>query len=106
MRKILSLIVLLVLAVAAFAVPANRKPFVVKQSDGTMLTVVLSGDEALHYFVTLDGKYLVKEKNGDFSYARFSDEGIFVSMGEERKMNEQRIGAIHRNDAQVRLNVV
>ena len=81
MRKILSLIVLLVLAVAVFAVPANRKPFVVKQSDGTMLTVVLSGDEALHYFVTLDGKYLVKEKNGDFSYARFSDEGIFVSMG-------------------------
>lgn len=81
MRKILSFIILFVLTIAAFADSANRKPFTVKQSDGTMLSVALVGDEALHYFVTLDGKYLVKEENGDFSYATFSDEGIFVSMG-------------------------
>ena len=81
MRKILSFIILFVLTIAAFADSASRKPFTVKQSDGTMLSVALVGDEALHYFVTLDGKYLVKEKTGDFYYATFSDEGIFVSMG-------------------------
>ena len=59
MRKILSFIILFVLTIAAFADSANRKPFTVKQSDGTMLSVALVGDEALHYFVTLDGKYLV-----------------------------------------------
>lgn len=64
---------------AAFAAPARRAPFKVKQSDGTGLTVVLTGDEALHYYMTLDGKPLVKEPNGDFSYASFSEKGNFVS---------------------------
>lgn len=80
MKFILSIILSLFVSVmSVMAVPAYRKPFVVKQSDGTELTVVLTGDEALHYHVTLDGKPLVKELNGDFSYATFSDEGLFVS---------------------------
>ena len=81
MRKFLSFILLFVLAVSVFAVPANRKPFVVKQSDGTMLSVVLKGDESMRFYTTLDGKYIVKEDNGDFCYATFSTEGVFVSTG-------------------------
>ena len=69
----------LLVVVAAFAAPARRAPFKVLQSDGTLLTVVLTGDEAMHYYVTEDGKPLVKEDNGDFSYATFSSEGDFVS---------------------------
>lgn len=78
MRKFLFLLLAFVVAVTAFAAPAYRKPFAVKQSDGTELTVILTGDEALHYYVTTDGKPLVKELNGDFSYATFSN-GAFVS---------------------------
>ena len=63
---------------ASYAAPAYRKKSVVRQSDGTSLTVVLTGDESMHYFSTLDGKPLVKESNGDFSYARFTADG-FVS---------------------------
>lgn len=81
MRKFLSFILLFVLAVSVFAVPANRKPFVVKQSDGTMLSVVLNGDEAMSFYTTLDGKHIVKEDNGDFCYATFSSEDRFVSTG-------------------------
>ena len=81
MRKLLSFILLFVWAVSVFAIPANRKPFVVKQSDGTMLSVVLNGDEAMSFYTTLDGKYIVKENNGDFCYATFSSEGRFVSTG-------------------------
>lgn len=81
MRKLITFMMLFVWAVSLFAVPANRKPFVVKQSDGTMLSVVLKGDEALHFHTTLDGKYVVKDTNGDFCYATFSKEGIFVSTG-------------------------
>ena len=80
MKKILSLIItLFVSAMSVMASPAYRKPFVVKQSDGTELTVLLTGDEALHYHVTVDGKPLVRESNGDYSYATFSDDGYFVS---------------------------
>lgn len=81
MKKLISLMMLLVWAVSVLAVPANRKPILVKQSDGTMLNVVLKGDEALHFHTTLDGKYVVKEANGDFCYATFSKEGIFLSTG-------------------------
>lgn len=73
---------LFVWAVSLFAVPANRKPFVVKQSDGTMLSVVLKGDEAMHFHTTLDGKYVVKDLKGDFCYATFSNDGLFVSTGQ------------------------
>ena len=80
MRIILTFVLsLLVSLMSVVASPAYRKPFVVKQSDGTELTVILAGDEALHYHMTLDGKPLVKEANGDFSYATFSGEGFFVS---------------------------
>lgn len=80
MKKIFLLIIMLGVMVSAFAAPAYRKPFKVKQSDGTELTVVLAGDESIHYFATLDGKPLVKDLNGDYMYASFSEEGRFVSL--------------------------
>ena len=79
MKRFLFFLMVLFVVVAAFAAPARRGRFKAKQSDGTMLTVVLTGDEALHYYMTVDGKPLVKEANGDFSYATFSTEGNFVS---------------------------
>ena len=69
MRKTLLVLLAIFVAMTAFSAPAYRKPFTVKQSDGTELTVVLTGDEALHFYATTDGKPLVKENNGDFCYA-------------------------------------
>ena len=79
MRRIYFFIVMVCMVVSAFAAPAYRKSVKVRQSDGSVLTVVLMGDEAFHYHATLDGKPLVKELNGDFSYAKFTEEGNFVS---------------------------
>lgn len=81
MKKFISFIVLFVWAVSLFAVPANRKPIVIEQSDGTTLKVVIKGDEAMHFYATLDGKCVVKGENGDYFYATFSDEEGFVSTG-------------------------
>lgn len=78
MNRLLLFLMSLFVVFSTFAAPAYRKPFTVKQSDGTELTVVLTGDEALHYYATADGMPLVKEDNGDFCYATFSD-GAFVS---------------------------
>ena len=79
MKKISLFLVLLCVVISSFAAPAYRRRTVVKQSDGTELTVVLTGDEALHYYATIDGKPLVREANGDFSYATFDNDGCFVS---------------------------
>ena len=78
MKKFILFLVTAFVTISTFAVPAYRKPFTAKQSDGTELTVLLVGDEALHYYATADGKPLVKEANGDFCYATFDDAG-FVS---------------------------
>ena len=78
MKRILLALVAVFVMLSGFAAPAYRKPFTVKQSDGTELTVFLTGDEALHYYATADGKPLVKEADGNFYYATF-DNGGFVS---------------------------
>lgn len=79
MRKFTLFFLLLLVAAVTFASPAYRKPKKVTQSDGTVLTVVFTGDEAMHYYVTLDGKPLVKEANGDFCYATFTSGKGFES---------------------------
>lgn len=53
----------------AWAVPAVRKPFTVTNSDGTVLTLVLCGDETFHYYATLEGIPVVQEENGDYRLA-------------------------------------
>ena len=78
MKRILLVLVAVFVMLSGFAAPAYRKPFTVKQSDGTELTVLLTGDEALHYYATADGMPLIKEADGNFYYATF-DNGAFVS---------------------------
>lgn len=110
MRKLLSFILLFMWAVSVFAVPANRKPFMVKQSDGTMLSVVLKGDEAMRFYTTLDGKYIVKDNNGDFCYATFTSDGGFVSTGviahDKEKRNDVENELLSGMDYDVMKNAV
>ena len=92
MKKIFTFIVLAILAISLFAVPANRIPFVVKQSDGTTLTLVLGGDEVMKFHTTLDGKYVIKSEEGDYCYATFSQDGEFVSTGVVAHNSDNRSG--------------
>ena len=78
MKRFLLVLVVVFVMLSGFAAPAYRKPFTVKQSDGTELTVLLAGDEALHYYATVDGMPLIKEADGNFYYATFNNGG-FVS---------------------------
>ncbi|MCR5180104.1 MAG: M6 family metalloprotease domain-containing protein [Bacteroidaceae bacterium] len=43
------------LSTLCYAVPARRVSRVVRQADGTELTVYLQGDESFHYYTTADG---------------------------------------------------
>ncbi|MBQ5723658.1 MAG: peptidase M6, partial [Muribaculaceae bacterium] len=60
-KKVLTLVCAGMLGVsAAYAVPADPRPFTVTQPDGTTLTIRIVGDEFFHCLMTEDG-YLVKK---------------------------------------------
>ncbi len=57
------------MAVVASAVPARPTPFFFEQSDGTMITVRLVGDEWGSAMITEDGYVVDRDDKGDFYYA-------------------------------------
>lgn len=79
MKKIFILLTLLAVTQMASAVPAKRVTKKVRQSDGTTLTMVLRGDEHVHYYATLDGVPVMKSATGDYTYVRLTDEGLSAS---------------------------
>lgn len=64
MKKILFLLIFALVATSSFASKASSLPAVVPQPDGTMLTVLLQGDENISWYTTTDGMLLVKRGNG------------------------------------------
>lgn len=70
MKKIFVLLTLGLLCVNAHAVPADPTPIQVTQPDGSKLTLVLHGDEFVHYTTTLDGYTVLKNAAGYYTYAR------------------------------------
>lgn len=69
MKKLFSMLCLVLFALAMQAVPARPEWQIVKQKDGSQIEVMLIGDEHFYYFVTRDGIALVSE-NGNMYYAK------------------------------------
>lgn len=65
MKKIVSLIIVCVIAMMAYAVPAKRGWQTRTQADGTTIEVQVIGDEFYHYTINREGKQ-VRETNGQF----------------------------------------
>ena len=65
MKKIVSIVIVCVIAMMAYAVPAKREWQTRVQADGTTIEVQLMGDEFYHYFVNREGKQ-VREVDGQF----------------------------------------
>ncbi|MCR4603429.1 MAG: M6 family metalloprotease domain-containing protein [Prevotella sp.] len=59
----------------AMAVPAHPGKAMVRQPDGTMLTIRLWGDEYLHYNTTDDGYSIVRRHDGCYVYAQLDQQG-------------------------------
>jgi M6 family metalloprotease-like protein len=68
-RHLFILILWLLVVKVAWSIPANQSPFTVTNSDGTVLTIMLCGDECCHFYATLDGVPVVQEENGDWRQA-------------------------------------
>ncbi|MCI6821979.1 MAG: hypothetical protein MR881_00585, partial [Bacteroidales bacterium] len=56
-----------------YAGPAKRVPVKRTQADGTVVTVLLTGDEHFHFHTTEDGIPVCEAENGSFYYARLAD---------------------------------
>ena len=57
------------------AMPALPHPVTVVQPDGTKVTVLLRGDEHLHWAETLDGFTLLRDNKGYFTFAKTGKSG-------------------------------
>lgn len=75
-----------------WAVPAQRRPFTVTNSDGSQLTLVLCGDESFHFYTTEDGTPVVQDGQGDWHLAPELADSISETWSyRSRRRNEQRI---------------
>lgn len=62
-----------------FGVPAYPGPIKVKQPDGTEITVLLKGDEKVHWMETLDGYTLMYDNKKNIVYATKDANGNMVA---------------------------
>lgn len=71
MRKIILIFALLVVGITTnlFAAPAYPYPLEFRQSDNSLLTVQMRGDERVSWGKTTDDYTLMRAKNGDWVYA-------------------------------------
>lgn len=67
MKKIVSLAIVCVIAMMAYAVPARRGWQTCTQADGTTIEVQQLGDEYYHYWTTKDGKVAIQQEDGTFT---------------------------------------
>ena len=65
----------------AFAVPAYPRPIAIKQPDGSVITIVLKGDEHLKWAQTIDGYTVLRNNNGVYEYAVKDSNGDLVLSG-------------------------
>lgn len=77
---------------SVWGIPAKRIPFTVTNSDGTVLTLVLCGDENFHFYSTTEGIPAVQEENGDWRLAPEMADSISIKWTERSRLrNAHRI---------------
>jgi len=79
MKKLIILFCYLITSVTLYAVPAKRVAESVRQKDGSILTVLLCGDESFHYFSSIDGTPLSQGADGNFYYGKIENNSIVSS---------------------------
>lgn len=80
-KTIISIITVLALSVMLHAGPAQRGPVYLTQPDGYSFEGRMAGDEFCKIITTAQGNAIIKEADGWWYYARYTDEGEKVSTG-------------------------
>lgn len=78
--KQLSLIVCLMLcSLTTWAAKAESIPVQVRQTDGTVITVILRGDEHINWYTTLDGVLLVQGADNNYYIGKVEKSGNLIA---------------------------
>ncbi len=80
MKRLTLIMLMQLFCTIAYCVPAKRITKTVRQNDGSILTMNLSGDESLHYYMTDDGLPLTEGADGSYYYSLISN-GKLISSG-------------------------
>ena len=78
--KQLSLIVSLILcSLTTWAAKAESIPVQVRQADGSVITVILRGDEHINWYTTLDGVLLVQGEDNNYYIGKVEKSGNLIA---------------------------
>lgn len=78
--KQLSLIICLMLcSLTTWAAKAESIPVQVRQADGTIITVILHGDEHINWYTTLDGVLLVQGADNNYYIGKVEKSGNLIA---------------------------
>ena len=75
MKRLLTILIIAILATTMFASPVFRVKKTVVQSDGKTLVVTRTGADHLLFYVTEDDMPVFPNAKGDYCYAEFDDNG-------------------------------
>ena len=81
----------------AFAVPADPHPISYRQPDGTVVTIIIKGDEKVHWAETMDGYTLLSNGKSGWEYAKMNRNGdiecskILAHQKEKRLVKETKL---------------
>ena len=75
MKKLLFFLIILMISFQTFAIPAYPYPITTTQPNGEEVTLVMKGDEFIHWAVTLDGYTLLINSERYFCYAQLNESG-------------------------------
>lgn len=93
MKRLISLLLPLLISGMIYAVPAKRIVYEVKQSDGSVISVLKYGDENHHHYQTIDGIIVIENTKGDFVYqvGESADKDIIAHNPEQRTAHEKSL---------------
>lgn len=77
MKKLILLFSAAIISVSLYAVVATPQPIQITQSDGSVLTVKLQGDEHFSYRTTTDNYFVAKDHNGNYCYVNYQTDGSY-----------------------------
>ena len=74
-------ILTMTIALLASAGPAHRGPVFLEQPDGYVFEGRMAGDEFYKIITTVAGNAIIKESDGWWYYAKYTDQGEKISTG-------------------------
>lgn len=80
MKRIILLICFIACTtITTWAAKAQSIPVLVKQADGTTITVILQGDEHINWYIALDGTLLVQGSDNNYYVGRVANNGHLMA---------------------------